>query len=147
MWWGGRGSATGLMKIPEGDQELIIFHCPVRSEELTTESNSELMLDAEPQMKGTHQFQREPTRETPRRPCSENAEDQNHRSDLQSGQREDMCCLLRKASPLLSGWAGYAKEQLDNISNVRRENHFGNLGPGTVFPVEIFFKNDSKRNH
>lgn len=106
MWWGGRGSATGLMKIPEGDQELIIFQRPVRSKELTTESNSELTLDAKPQMKGTHQFQREPTRETPCRPCSENAEDQNHRSDLRSVQREDMCCLLRRkhsASPLLSG--------------------------------------------
>lgn len=46
MWWGGKGSATDLMKIPEGDQELIIFQRPVRSEELMTESNSKLTLDA-----------------------------------------------------------------------------------------------------
>ena len=36
------------------------------------------------------------------------------------------------------------KVQLDNLFNVLRENLFGNLGSRILYPVEIFFKNNSK---
>lgn len=36
------------------------------------------------------------------------------------------------------------KVQVDNLFNVLTENLFGNLGSRILYPVEIFFKNNSK---